>query len=120
MEIRIDLSCPEEMLKLLESGVCPKFKDIGRHVDAVKQIVQFTRTAPHVAMASEAGEHSVDFIEVDTIAAIVTVTRSEAETATWKRVGNDFCDFADLIVLRVCANVKNLVMNCLSRRLERA
>jgi len=89
IELLVDLTRANQMLKLLQSGVRAKFKDFLRHVDALEQIQQLSRSRSCVTPALEAGKLGVDLVEANTIAAIVSIAIAKGQVAVRKNVGDD-------------------------------
>src|ERR1700754_3815083 len=62
----------------------------------------------------------MDLIEAYAIAPVVPITGSKAQRASRKSIGDNLGDLSDLIVFRRRADVEDLIVNEISRRLQRA
>src|SRR5262245_58021136 len=99
------------MLELFEPGIRAEVKRPRRHVDSLEYVVQFLRSHPCIVTASETRQQCMNFIEIDSIAAVIAVATSETQAAARKSLGDNPCNFSYLIVCFVGANVEELVVH---------
>src|ERR1051325_6494151 len=62
----------------------------------------------------------MNFVKTNAITSVVPVTGTETHRTAWKSSRNDVRDIPDLVILAGVADVENLLVDGLSRRLENA
>ena len=92
-------------------------EDVVGHLDLLEDRPQLHRTGPDVPIGRVA-EHRADLVEIDAVAAVVTVERAKAQLTSREDVGDDLGDFFHLIVVVGTAHVEDLVVHLLDRRVE--
>src|SRR6266404_3034355 len=70
-EVLINLTSPNKILELFETGEAAPVEHFRGHVDALKDIVQLLRTAACIPDATKARQRGFDLIERDPVTAIV-------------------------------------------------
>src|SRR5215472_12544162 len=61
---------------------------------------------------------TADFGERGAVAAIVAARPAKSDGAAVKDLADDDCDFANAVILRVVANIEDLIVYRLTRRLQ--
>src|SRR6185312_1487159 len=119
IEILVDLARGEQVFELLQPGEGAVVEDLLGHLDLAEDIAQLGRAAFGRPLAAEVRQVLAYLGEGDAIAAGVAAARAEAQGATREFGCHDLGDLADAVVLLVAADVEDLVMHGLARRLER-
>src|SRR5262245_2118877 len=107
------------MLQLLEPGEAPEGEHLPGHADAAEDVVQLTRAMLGRPAAAEFRQVPADLAEGGAIAAVVAAGLSQADGAAGEDLAHDRRDLADAVVLGVVADIEDLVVHLLRRRLER-
>src|SRR5664280_2197633 len=73
--------------------------------------MQLLSSSGDIPFASKAGQAPIDFVEGDSVAAIVSSAGTEGQLAAGEDVRHRLGNLADLIVLPVTAHVESLVVD---------
>src|SRR5262245_124303 len=107
-ELLVDLSCRLQVLQLLESSEGPELVRLRSHLNPLEHLAKLPRAVSGRMATLEPRQLIVDPVETHAIASIVAAAGSKRHFATRERLAYDLGNFADAIVLRVLADVKNL------------
>src|SRR6185437_6763785 len=118
VEIAVELPRRDEVFQLLQARERAVVEDLLGHGDALEDLVQLAGPARRRCPAAEARQVTGDLGEGDAIASGVGAGRPEAQGAAGKGRGDELGDVADAVILLVAADVEDLAMDGVARRLN--
>src|SRR6185437_4285575 len=114
VEILVDLLRGDEVFQLRQPREGAEAEGLVAEADPREDFVKLLGAALRRPPAFEAGQVPPDLLEGDAVAAVVAAIVAEAHRAAAEDAADDLGDLADAVILRVVADIEDLVVDGLA------
>src|SRR6266545_6745917 len=117
-KVFVNLLRSDKEFQLLQANKSPGLEDFRRHVDPLKQCKKLLCPPPGVPLALELREMPSNFLKGNPVTTIVRARWAERDAAAGKNLCYNLGDLPHPIVMSSVADVEDLVVNRVARRLQ--